>query len=142
MSLLPALLALCAVMLAVAGAARMVRDGGLVTAQHVDHQLARARAETALRRTATRFAQAEALADDPAVADGAGTVTVEEVPSSDQGEIADLPLHLLRVTAAGESGRSLVRLQADYAIDGCEGAYDDPCTPRVRRIALRELPVE
>jgi hypothetical protein len=49
---------------------------------------------------------------------------------------------LLRVTAAGESGRSLVRLQADYAIAGCEGAHDDPCTPRVRRIALRELPVE
>jgi Tfp pilus assembly protein PilX len=140
MSLLPALLALCAVMLAVAGAARMVRDGGLATAQHVDHQLAWVRAETALRRTATRFAQADALADDFAAADAA--VTVEEVLSSDQGEIADLPLYLLRVTAAGESGRSRVRLQADYAIDGCEGAHDDPCTPRMRRIALRELPAE
>ncbi len=142
MSLLPALLALCAVMLAVAGAARMVRDGGLATAQHVDHQLAQARAETALRRTAARFAQAESLAVGSVAADGAVTVSVENVPSSDRGEIADLPLHLLRVTATGESGRSVVTLQADFAIDGCEGAYDDACTPRMRRIALRELPAE
>ena len=92
----------------------------------------------ALGRAAATYGQADA--DRAAAADEA--LIVEQVPSADRGEIADLPLQLLRVTATGESGRSLVRLQADYAVDGCEDPDDDPCTPRVRRIAVRELPVE
>lgn len=138
MSLLPALMAMLAVMLAAAGASVIVRDGGLIAVQHVDRQLARQRAEAALRRAAAIHGQADA--------DGTATdeeaVMVEYVPSADRGEIADLPLQLLRVTATGESGHSLVRLQADLAVDGCEDAGGDPCTPRVRRIAVRELPVE
>jgi hypothetical protein len=146
MSLLPALIAMLAVTLAAAAAAFIVRDGGLATARHIDRQLAHQRAETALGRAAVVFGvpldgvTAVTEIDGPVLA--AGAVTVELVASADRGEIADLPLQLMRVTATGESGRSLVRLQADYAVDGCEAAHDDPCTPRVRRIALRELPVE
>lgn len=138
MSLLPALMAMLAVMLAAAGASLLVRDGGLAAAQHADRQLARLRADAALGRAAAIYGQADA--ERAAAADEA--LIVEQVPSADRGEIADLPLQLLRVTATGESGRSLVRLQADYAVDGCEDPDDDPCTPRVRRIAVRELPVE
>lgn len=138
MSLLPALMAMLAVMLAAAGASVIVRDGGLVAAQHIERQLAHQRAEAALGQAAATYGQADA---EGIAADGEA-VMVEYVPSADRGEIADLPLQLLRVTAAGESGRSLVRLQADLAVDGCEDADDDPCTARVRRIAVRELPVE
>lgn len=138
MSLLPALIAMLAVMLAAAGASVLVRDGALVAAQHVDRQLARQRAEAALGRTAAVYGQA--YADGTATDDE--SVMVEYVPSADRGEIADLPLQLLRVTAIGENGRSLVRLQADLAVDGCEDADEDSCMPRVRRIAVRELPVE
>ncbi len=140
MSLLPALLAMVAVVLAAAGAASIVRDGGLAQSRHADHQLARMRAEAALRRAAAGLGETHAAADSLARADAA--IRIDEVASSDTAELADLPLQLLRVTATGESGRIRVRVQADYAIDGCESAHDDPCTPRVRRIAWRELSVE
>ena len=121
-----------------AGEGKARRAGDLARALAIANQAA---AEKLAHPLLLRV-QAEALAVGSVAADGAVIVSVENVPSSDRGEIADLPLHLLRVTATGESGRSVVRLQADFAIDGCEGAYDDACTPRMRRIALRELPAE
>ncbi len=135
MSLMPSLIALFAVMLAAAGAASMVRDGGLAAVQHADRQLARHRAEAALARTAAAI---EDVAGDgePEAGD---SIAVEDVPTADRGEIGDLPLQIRRVTVTSEHGHSQARLQADYVVQGCESAHDDPCLPQNRRLAWREL---
>lgn len=140
MSLLPALMALFAVMLAVVGAASMSRDGGLAAVQQADRQLARHLAEAALERAAAAFE--EVAGDDDASPSLEPGIAVEAVPTADRGEIGDLPLRIRRVTAVAEHGRSRVRLQADYAVQGCESVHDDPCTPQTRRLAWRELPAE
>lgn len=140
MSLLPAIMALFAVMLSVVGAASMLRDGGLATVQQADRQLARHLADAALQRTAAAFEEAGAGDDSgPDVDDG---IAVEAVPTADRGEIGDLPLQIRRVTAVAENGRSRVRLQVDYAVQDCASVHDDPCPLQARRLAWRELPAE
>ena len=131
MSLLPAIVALLVVMWFATSSGRVVQDAGLSVAERTDRELARQQAEFALRRAA------EALVNDEALS---GEVSVDEVPVSEHAELGDLPLTLQRLTATGQSHQSRIRLQADYAIDGCESEHDDPCQPRVRRIAWRELP--
>lgn len=140
MSLLPALIALFVVMLAVVGAERMVRDGGIAAVQEAERQVARHRANAALERVASTFEAAEA--GDGVDPDAGIGIVVEAMPTAEPGEIGDLPLQIRRVTAIAENGNSLVRLQADYAVQGCESGHDDPCTPRVHRVAWRELAAE
>lgn len=140
MSLMPALIALFAVMLAAVGAASMVRDGGLAAVQQADRQLARHLAEAALARMAATLEEVGVAGDGvPEVEDG---IAIEAVPTDDRGEIGDLPLQIRRVTAVAQNGRSLVRLQEDYAVQGCESSHDDPCRQQARRVAWRELPAE
>lgn len=140
MSLLPALMALFAVMLSVVGAASMVRDGGRAAVQQADRQLARHLAEAALQRTAAAFE--DVGSDDEASPDVGPGIAVEAVPTADRGEIGDLPLQIRRVTAVAVNGRSRVRLQVDYAVQDCESVHDDPCKVQARRVAWRELLAE
>jgi hypothetical protein len=130
MSLFPAIVTLLVVMTLAASSARLAQDTSLLVEQRIDGQLARQRAEIALQRiTAT-------LVDDQPAAD---IGSIEAIRISDQAELGDLPLMLYRVTTSGQGHRVIVRVQADYAVDGCESADDDPCMSRVRRIAWREL---
>lgn len=130
MSLFPALVTLLIVMMLAVSSARVSQDAGLSAAQRMQAQLARQRAESALRRAVSNLVANEIVASD---------VSVEQVDISGQAELGDLPMQLHRVTAIGQVHQTSVRLQADYAIDGCASGDDDPCTPRVRRIAWREL---
>lgn len=131
MSLFPALMALVLVMMFATSSARLTQDAGLSAVQRSDGQLARLQADVALQKAA---------ADLPSLGLASKTALVEERAISDQAEMSDLPLQLLRVTVASEVHQSMIRLQADYALDGCASEYDSPCTTRVRRIAWRELP--
>lgn len=131
----PAMVTLLVVMLLSALSARIAQDTGLSAAQRIDRQMARQRAESALQLAAAALG-----AGEPASHDASSDASIEEVVLSELAELADLPLILQRVTATGHGLHARVRLQADYAVDGCESADDDPCLPRVRRIAWRELP--
>ncbi len=132
MSLFPSLVALMVVMMLALSSARLSQDAAMSAAQRMDRQLARHRGELALRRAAAALAAGEPSGSD---------VSSEEVPISGQAELGDLPLVLHRVTAIGAGQQVNVRVQADFAIDGCDSADDDPCSPRVRLIAWRELPL-
>lgn len=131
MSLFPALVTLMVVMLLAVSSARISQDTGLAAAQRIDRQMARQRAEIALQRAAAALGAVEPVSND---------ALVEEVTLSEQSELGDLPPILHRVTASGYGRQVSIRLQADYAVDACESADDDPCLPRVRRVAWRELP--
>lgn len=131
MSVFPALVTLVLVMMLVMSSLRVTQDTGLATAQLNDAQLARQRAEGALLRAASLLASGESVI---------AAVSIEQLEISGQAELGDLPLQLHRVTAVGQGHQARIRLQADYVIDGCESEHDDPCAPRVRRIAWRELP--
>ena len=130
MSLFPAIVTLLVVMMLAASSARLAQDTSLLAEQRIDGQLARQRAEIALQRLSATLAH-----DQPAASVG----PIEAIRISDQAELGELPLTLYRVTVTGQGHRVIVRVQADYAVDGCESADDDPCTSRVRRIAWREL---
>ncbi len=131
MSLFPAIVTLLVVMLLAAASARISQDTGLAAAQRMDSHMARQRAEIALQHAAAALGTGEPVPSD---------ALVEEVALCEQAELGDLPLVLQRVTATGYGHQARVRLQADYAVDGCESADEEPCLPRVRRIAWRELP--
>lgn len=149
MSLLPSLIVFFAVLLFAAASGQQLRDAGLLASQQADRALAWRRAEAALGRSAASLSAGLAgmpdnvggdadRSDEPdGFDDGPG---IETLPSAADSELGELPLRLQRVTAAGEAGMTRVRIQADYAIDGCESAHDEPCMPRVRRIAWRQLP--
>ncbi len=130
MSLFPALASMLLVMMLAVSSVRVVQDAGLLAAQRRDAHMARQRADLVLHRMAAALAAEEPTADEAAI---------EEVPTSDQAELGDLPLLLHRVTVTGRGHQARVRLQADYAVDGCESEDDEPCVPRVKRIAWREL---
>ncbi len=134
MSLIPALFSLLAAMLFSVGASRSVQDAGLQMSQQVERLLALQRAELGLARVAEFLASSDA---DGEV--GEWGAQMETVPSASNPELQDLPLTLQRVTVTGEERGTRVRLQADYAVDGCESTYDDHCVSRVRRIAWRQL---
>ncbi len=130
MSLLPGLIALLIVMLLSTASSRLVAEGTWSAAQRFERVKVRESAERALSQAAAALATGA----------GAGSgVVVERVPSSPAAESGELPLLLYRVTATVRGRTSTVKLQADYAVDGCESPYDDPCRARVRRIAWREL---
>ena len=130
MTVFPALVTLLIVMMLAVSSARISQDAGLSAAQRMNGQLARQRAERALRRGVDKLMVNETAESD---------VTIEQVAISGQAELGDLPMQLYRVTAIGQVHQNSVSVQADYAIDGCASEDDDPCTPSVRRIAWREL---
>ncbi len=158
MSLLPALVVFFAVLLFAAASGQQLQDAGLLASQQADRALAWRRAEAALARSAASMAEDAAglsddVGDDADDADGANVSRafngadgpdaaprIETLPSAADSELGELPLSLQRVTAAGKAGMTRVRLQADYAVDGCESADDESCISRVRRIAWRQLP--
>lgn len=133
MSLLPTLFALLVILIYSAASSRIVQDGGLLLSQRADRLLALQRAETELAHASSRLAYG---------GNDALNATLEILPSAADAELDELPLLLHRVTVTGEAGSVRVRLQADYAVDGCESADDDDCVARVRRIAWRQLPFD
>ncbi len=142
MSLLPSLVVFFAVLLFAAASGQQSRDAGLLASQQADRELAWRRAETALARSAASLVADVANAPDDGGDDGDGDRAgprIETLPSAADSELGELPLNLQRVTAAGEAGTAQVRVQADYAIDGCEDAHDEACRPRIRRLAWRQL---
>lgn len=116
-----------------AASSRSVQDAGLLVSQRADRLLALQHAEAELAHVATVLAQ-----DDI----GPLNATLELVPSAADAELEELPLLLHRVTVIGEAGSARVRIQADYAVDGCESADDDACVSRLRRIGWRQLPLD
>ncbi len=151
MSLLPSLIVLLAVLLLTAASGQQLHDAGLLASQQADRVLAWRKAEAALAHSAAALLAGAAgvpedESDDGDDSGGGGedgsdgaTTRVETLLSAADSELGELPLNLQRVTATGEAGRIRVHLQADYAVDGCESAHDDACTPRLRRIAWRQL---
>ncbi len=137
MNLIAALFAFFAVMWLTAGAGRLVQDASMQISQQSERLLALQRAEAALARTAASLRST----DTDVYADG-GEVQVETLASASDAELQELPLMLQRVTAVGEERGTRIRLQADYAVDGCESAHDEHCVARVRRIAWRQLSPE
>lgn len=131
MSLFPALITLVIVMMLAAVSARFAQDAGLSAAERMGNQLTRLQADVALQSASTKL---------PAQGITSTEVVVEQIAISGQAELSDLPMELQRMTVVSQGHQSRIRLQADYVLEGCESAYDDPCTPRVRRVAWRELP--
>ncbi len=132
MNLLPGLIALLIVMLLSTASSRLVAEGTWSAVQRIERVQLRERAERELARVA------KALAIGADAGTGTGMV-VEQVASSSAAEAGELPLLFYRVTTTARGRTSMVKLQADYAVDGCESRYDDPCQARVRRIACGEL---
>lgn len=135
MSLMPSVFALFAALLFSFAASRSLQDNGLLMSQQTGRLLA-------LQRAQVRLAQAtDILAGATVDAQDDGWIgTVETLPSAADAELQGLPLMLQRVTVVGDGGAVQVRLQADFAVDGCDTALDGECVPRVRRIAWRQLP--
>jgi hypothetical protein len=121
---------LLVVLMLAASSARIAQDAGLSAAQRMDLQLARQRADRALRRAAFALASGDGSVSE---------VDISDVAISEQAELGDLPMLLYRLTVTSHGYQSSIRVQADYVLDGCESEEEDPCTPRVRRIAWREL---
>jgi Tfp pilus assembly protein PilX len=132
-SLLPSLFALLIILIYSAASSRIVQDDGLLVSQRADRLLALQRAETELAHATSQLAHG---------GNDALNAALEILPSAADAELDELPLLLHRVTVTGEAGSARVRLQADYAVDGCESAHDDDCVSRVRRIAWRQLPLD
>ena len=78
-------------------------------------------------------------------------VLIEQLAVSQSAELSDLPLSIFRISAVGRAAQLSVRLEADYAMDACDGGSEEnenqdqdqgqaiTCTPRIRRIAWRHL---
>ena len=130
MSLMPALISLVIVMLLSSASSGLVREAAWAAALRSEKQALKNRADSALSRAANALANGEEPGPD---------VVIDLIPSAPDAELDELPLMLHRVTATGEGRAGKIRLQADYALDGCESAFDDPCRSRVRRIAWRQL---
>ncbi len=140
MSLLPSLVVFFAVLIFAAASGQQVRDAGLLASQQADRELAWRHAEAGLARSAAMPVADAAGEPEDGGEDNSTALQIETLPSAADSELGELPLNLQRVTAAGQVGTTQVRLQADYAVDGCEDVHDEVCTPRIRRLAWRQLP--
>ncbi len=134
MSLMPSIIALMVAMLFSAAARGLAQESGLAMSQQAARLMAFQLAEMRLAQAASLL-----LVDAPLDDDSRLPGSLETLPSASDAELQDLPLTLQRVTVVGKQGAIEVRLQADFAIDGCESAHDADCVPRVRRIAWRQL---
>ncbi len=148
MSLLPSVLASTMVMLLVSASAQIMRDAALSQAQWEQQQQAISRAELQLMQSAAdllKFADEQSGMEPSSQQE----VVVEQLAVSQSAELSDLPLSIFRISAVGRVSQLSVRLEADYAMDACDGGSEEnenedqdqaiTCTPRIRRIAWRRL---
>jgi flagellar motor switch/type III secretory pathway protein FliN len=148
MSLMPSVLASTMVMLLASASAQLVRDAALSQAHWEQQQQAVSRAELRLMQSATGLLQ---IADEQSGSESGSEqeVHVEQLAVSQSAELGDLPLSIFRISAVGRTSQLSVRLEADYAMDACDGSSEEnqdkdkdkviTCTPRIRRIAWRRL---
>lgn len=146
MSLLPSVLASTMVMLLASASAQLVRDAALSQAQWEQQQQAMSRAELRLMQSAASLSQ---IADEQSGMEPSSQqeVVVEQLAVSQFAELSDLPLSIFRISSVGRVSQLSVRLEADYAMDACDGGSEEnenenqaiTCTPRIRRIAWRRL---
>lgn len=134
------------VMLLASASAQLVRDAALSQAQWEQQQQAVSRAELRLMQSAAdllKFADEQSGMEPSSQQE----VVVEQLAVSQSAELSDLPLNIFRVSAVGRKSQLSVRLEADYAMDACDGDSEEnedqdqatTCTPRIRRIAWRRL---
>ena len=148
MSLLPSALASTMVLLLASASARLVQDTALSHAQWEQQQQAMSRAELRLMQSAAGLLvfSGEQSEMEPG---SEQEVLVEQLAVSQSAELSDLPLSIFRISAVGRVSQLSVRLEADYAIEACDGGSEEnenenenqatTCTPRIRRIAWRRL---
>ena len=146
MSLLPSVLASTMVILLASASAQLVRDAAMSQAQWEQQQQAMSRAELQLMQSAAdllKFADEQSGMEPSSQQE----VVVEQLAVSQSAELSDLPLNIFRISAVGRVSQLSVRLEADYAMDACDGGSEEnenenqaiTCTPRIRRIAWRRL---
>jgi hypothetical protein len=136
------------VMLLASASAQLVRDAALSQAQWEQQQQAISRAELQLMQSAADLLK---FADEQSDMElgSEQEVLVEQLAVSQSAELGDLPLSIFRISAVGRVSQLSVRLEADYAMDACDGGSEEnenedkdqatTCTPRIRRIAWRRL---
>jgi hypothetical protein len=138
------------VMLLASASAQLVRDAALSQAQWEQQQQAISRAELQLMQSAADLLK---FADEQSDMElgSEQEVLVEQLAVSQFAELSDLPLNIFRISAVGRVSQLSVRLEADYAMDACDGGSEEnenedqdqdqvaTCTPRIRRIAWRRL---
>ena len=146
MSLLPSVLASTMVILLASASAQLVRDAALSQAQWEQQQQAMSRAELRLMQSAAdllKFSDEQSGMEPSSQQE----VVVEQLAVSQFAELSDLPLSIFRISSVGRVSQLSVRLEADYAMDACDGGSEEnenenqaiTCTPRIRRIAWRRL---
>ena len=150
MSLLPSVLASTMVMLLVSASAQIMRDAALSQAQWGQQQQAISRAELQLMQSAADLSK---FSDEQSGMEPSSQqeVVVEQLAVSQSADLGDLPLSIFRISTVGRVSQLSVRLEADYAMDACDGGSEEnenedqdqdqaiTCTPRIRRIAWRRL---
>ena len=148
MSLLPSVLASTMVILLASASAQLVRDAAMSQAQWEQQQQAMSRAELQLMQSAADLLK---FADEQSDMElgSEQEVLVEQLAVSQFAELSDLPINIFRISAVGRVSQLSVRLEADYAMDACDGGSEEnenedqdqatTCTPRIRRIAWRRL---
>lgn len=144
MSLLPSALASTMVLLLASASARLVQDTALSHAQWEQQQQAMSRAELLLIQSAAGLLQ---ISDEQSASEAgsAQEVRIEQLAISQSAELSDLPQTIFRISAVGRVSQLSVRLEADYAIEACDGGSEEnenqaiACTPKIRRIAWRRL---
>ena len=134
------------VMLLASASAQLVRDAALSQAQWEQQQQAMSRAELRLMQSAAGLLvfAGEQSEMEPS---SAQEVLVEQLAVSQSAELSDLPLSIFRISAVGRVSQLSIRLEADYAMEACDGGSEEnenknqatTCTPRIRRIAWRRL---
>ena len=134
------------VMLLASASAQIIRDAALSQAQWEQQQQAMSRAELRLMQTAAGLLKS--VDEQPGIESGLEQeVLIEQLAVSQSAELSDLPLSIFRISAVGRAAQLSVRLEADYAMDACDGGSEEnenqdqaiTCTPRIRRIAWRRL---
>ena len=134
------------VMLLASASAQLVRDAAMSQAQWEQQQQAMSRAELRLMQSAAGLLKS--VDEQPGIESGLEQeVLIEQLAVSQSAELSDLPLSIFRISAVGRAAQLSVRLEADYAMDACDGGSEEnenqdqaiTCTPRIRRIAWRRL---
>ena len=136
------------VMLLASASAQLVRDAAMSQAQWEQQQQAMSRAELRLMQSAAGLLKS--VDEQPGIESGLEQeVLIEQLAVSQSAELSDLPLSIFRISAVGRAAQLSVRLEADYAMDACDGDSEEnenqdqgqaiTCTPRIRRIAWRRL---
>ena len=136
------------VMLLASASAQIMRDAALSQTQWEQQQQAMSRAELRLMQSAAGLLKS--VDEQPGIESGLEQeVLIEQLAVSQSAELSDLPLSIFRISAVGRAAQLSVRLEADYAMDACDGDSEEnenqdqgqaiTCTPRIRRIAWRRL---